>query len=278
MKKKAAPPETTAGTRLIDSHCHLDMDTYQDDLDTVVASAAASGVDTIITIGIDLASSRRAVALTRKYSGVFATVGIHPHDAVEGCDQVYQQLRELSKDTKVVGYGEIGLDYAKNYAPKEVQLRTFAAQLELVRELRLPVVIHDREAHTDTLGLLREKGPFTAGGVMHCFSGDTDLARQVLEIGFHLSIPGVVTFKNANALRDVVREIPLEHLLIETDGPFLAPVPWRGKRNRPDLLLYTADKIAEIKGITIEEVAHQTRQNTMALFSLNALDADRVAS
>jgi TatD DNase family protein len=244
------------------------MEDYQEDLDEVISSAARCGVRQIVTIGIDLASSRRAVELTASYPGVYASVGIHPHSADEADHTVYEQLRELSASPKVVAYGEIGLDYAKKYAPVAVQQRAFAKQLELAKELDLPIIIHDREAHEDTLDLIRQKGPFPAGGVMHCFSGDTTLASQVLDAGLYISIPGIVTFKNAADMQQVVRQIPLDRMLLETDGPFLAPVPYRGKRNLPEYLLYTAAAVAELKGIPPEEVARQTTANTRALFAL----------
>lgn len=268
MTKRLPPPALAAGTRLIDSHCHLDMDVYKDDLDEIITAADRSGVSRIVTIGIDLASSRKAVELAEHWPGVYATVGIHPHSAGEANEAGYQELKDLAAHPKVVGYGEIGLDYARQYAPVEIQQREFARQLELARELQLPVVIHDRDAHEDTLALLQQQEPFPAGGVMHCFSGDTTFAHQVLELDFYISIPGIVTFKNAETLQQVVREIPLKRMLLETDGPFLAPVPWRGKTNLPDYLLYTAGKVAELKNISINEVADQTKRNTEQLFSL----------
>ncbi len=268
MKIRPLPPSLPADSSLIDSHCHLDMDAYQEDLDTVLTAAAEAGVKRIITIGIDLASSRKAVELAASRPGIYATVGIHPHSADEVTETTCEQLRILSAMDRVVGYGEIGLDYAKQYALVETQLNAFSRQLELARDVLLPVVIHDREAHEDTLALLREKGPFPAGGVMHCFSGDIALAEQVLALDFHISIPGIVTFKNAADLQQVVREIPLDRMLLETDGPFLAPEPWRGKRNQPGYLLYTADKVAALKNISVQTVADQTRRNTEQLFNL----------
>ena len=268
MKRRAAPPILASDSRLIDSHCHLDMNAYHGDLDKIISSADKRGVNRIITIGIDLSSSCNAVKLADQYPGVYATVGIHPHSAEDASDDVYRELKKLAAEPKVVGYGEIGLDYAKQYAPISIQRREFARQLDLAEELQLPVVIHDREAHEDTLMLLRERGPFPAGGVMHCFSGDVLFAHQVLELGFYVSIPGIVTFKNAVELQQVVREVPLERMLLETDGPFLAPAPWRGKTNRPEYLLYTAGKVAELKNISIDEVARQTMLNTEELFSL----------
>jgi TatD DNase family protein len=258
------------GCRLVDTHCHLDMADYQVDLAEVIAAARQLGVTRIITIGIDLASSRRAVELAVQHEGVYAAVGIHPHDADNADEEVFRQLCELAAAPKVVGFGEIGLDYAKNYSSKEAQLRVFNRQLDLAKKLALPLIIHDRDAHDDCLRLLREKGPFPRGGVMHCFSGDSKLAQQVLELGFYLSIPGIVTFPKAEMLRQVVRELPPDRLLLETDGPFLAPVPFRGKCCRPEHLLHTAATVADLQGISLVELAHQSTLNAEKLFSLPA--------
>ncbi len=168
----------------------------------------------------------------------------------------------------MVAYGEIGLDYVKEYSPAPLQRSHFAAQVELAQELGLPLVIHDREAHADTLAILRAAGSLASGGVMHCFSGDVALAEEVLELGFYISIPGVVTFKTAETMREAVARVPLERLLLETDGPFLAPVPYRGKRNEPAFLPWIAAKVAEIKGCSIDEVAQATTTNARRLFSL----------
>ncbi|MCI5116638.1 MAG: TatD family deoxyribonuclease [Candidatus Electrothrix sp. LOE1_4_5] len=270
MKKKIQMPTLSPGCGLIDSHCHLDMEASQDDIDDLIDSAQKCQIHTIITIGIDLASSQRAVELAGHYPGVYASVGIHPHSAEDGNDAVYEQLTALvrSDSDKVVAYGEIGLDYAKKYAPVERQRQEFSRQLALAKDLALPIIIHDRDAHQDTLQLLKDQGPFPVGGVMHCFSGDMPFACQVLDLGLYISIPGIVTFKNAAELQKVAQEIPLDRMLLETDGPFLTPVPFRGKRNRPEYLLYTAAMVAELRGITCEEVAQQTEANTRQLFSL----------
>jgi TatD DNase family protein len=201
---------------------------------------------------------------------VYTAVGIHPHDADSADEDVFRQLQELAAAPKVVGFGEIGLDYAKKYSAQEAQLRVFARQLEIAKDLRLPLIIHDRDAHEDCLRLLREKGPFPRGGVMHCFSGDAELAKQVLELGFYLSIPGIVTFPKAESLREVVRGLPLNRLLLETDGPFLAPVPFRGKCCRPEHLLHTAIAVAALHGVSLAELAEQTSRNAEQLFALPA--------
>lgn len=269
-KQPAEPPSLPPDRFLIDTHCHLDMDAYADDLASVIRAAAACGVGGIITVGIDLDSSRQAAAIARRFPRVWATTGIHPHHAADAGPAQYNALVGLATDkaNKVVGYGEIGLDYARNYAPAEVQQKVFSAQLGLARELGLPVIIHDRDAHADTLRLLRNNSPFPAGGVMHCFSGDSELARQVMELGFYVSIPGIVTFSKSEALRQVARDIPLTRMLLETDGPFLAPVPFRGKTNRPEYLVHTAQKIAELRDIPLSEVALQTSRNAGELFHL----------
>lgn len=274
MKKTKPPiPVLPANSFLIDSHCHLDMTDYKDDLEEVLTRARTQGVHSIITIGIDEKSSFAAVELAKKHSMIKATVGIHPHDVEQTDDTSYDRLKILVSDNceHIVAYGEIGLDYAKQYSEPTVQKIAFRKQLIIAKELGLPVVIHNRDAHRDTLEILRQLGPFPQGGVMHCFSGDLRLAEQVIELGFSISIPGVVSFKNGKILQEVVTQTPLESLLLETDGPFLAPVPWRGKRNEPAFLPYTAQKIAELKKISIEEVAEQTSSNVQKLFNYTVI-------
>lgn len=263
-------PRLTDDTFLIDSHCHLDMDAYKDDLDTLLEQAYRNHIRAIISVGIDEKSSRQAISLAARYNMVKATIGVHPHDAANIQPQTLDTLATLAEENSkhIVGYGEIGLDYVKNYTAPEIQRAHFRSQLALAKDLKLPVIIHDREAHEDTLRILLEAAPYEYGGVMHCFSGDMTLARQVLELGFHISIPGVVTFKNAPELQEVARQAPLTSLLLETDGPFLSPVPRRGKRNEPTFLLYTAQMIAILRDIPINEVARQTSSNAMRLFRL----------
>ncbi len=261
---------------LIDSHCHLDMDAFAEDLDTIIAQAHQNHIHAIISVGIDEKSSRSAVSLARSYAMVKATVGIHPHDVAHILPQTLDVLAGLAEENRdqVVAYGEIGLDYAKNYSAPELQRHHFRSQLALAKDLGLPVIIHDREAHDDTLRILQELAPFPDGGVMHCFSGDMALAGKVLDLGFYLSIPGVVTFKNGVDLHEVASRVPLTSLLLETDGPFLAPVPRRGKRNEPKFLLYIAQMVANLRGISIDEVARQTSANAIALFRLPATHND----
>lgn len=263
-------PSLSSGVSLIDTHCHLDMAAYSEDLEDVLRRAARHHVHHIITIGIDIESSQGAIALAGKYANISATIGIHPHDVDRITAATYDILGELADNhrQKIVGYGEIGLDYVKEYSSADNQRRHFADQLILARDLHLPVVIHDREAHEDTLRILKETGAGANGGVMHCFSGDCEFAKRVLDLGFYISIPGVVTFKNAVALQEVARTIPLESMLVETDGPFLSPHPLRGKRNEPVNVVYTADFIAGLRNIALDEVAARTTANARALFQL----------
>ena len=268
QKTEIPLPVPGNGAVLIDTHCHLDMSAYEADYEAVLARALTAGVTRIISVGIDLASSRKAIGLAEQHAGIYATVGVHPHNVAELSEGDYAELQGLCRHSKVVAYGEIGLDYVKNYAPIALQKEHFGRQVALAKELQLPLVVHDREAHDDIMEMLEGAGPFPAGGVMHCFSGDAPFARRVLALGFHISIPGVVTFAKAEMLQEAVREIPLGSLVLETDGPFLAPVPQRGKRNEPRLLVYTAQKVAELKGLSLEEVARQTTLNAVRLFGL----------
>lgn len=273
MSKKNIPlPALHPNSSLMDSHCHLDMSGYQADLDQVVQRAYSLGIKHIITIGIDFDSSQSAIHLASKYSHVHATAGIHPHDVdnitLDDLEAI-SSLIEKHRD-KVVGYGEIGLDYVKRYSSEDTQKKLLTYQLAIAKEHKLPIIIHDREAHDDIFRILKENAPFDQGGVMHCFSGDVDFAKTLIDLGLHISIPGVVTFNKAFEMQMVAAEIPLDKLLVETDGPFLAPVPFRGKRNEPMYLLYTAAKIAELRNISLEEVAAATTENGLKLFNITA--------
>ena len=268
-KKKRKPLPTLAPPyHFIDTHCHLDMDRYKDDLDAVIENSSANGVRHIITIGIDMASSRAAVAISKKYENIFAAIGIHPHYAPD-CDiKALDELRTLACEKKVIAYGEIGIDRFKDYAPIASQVNAFIMQLKCAKALELPVIIHDRDAHDEILDILRQEGPFPAGGVIHCFSGNKEIAQEFLALGFYLSIPGVVTFKKATALQEATASIPLDRLLLETDGPFLAPDPYRGKRNEPAYTLYTAEKVASLHSISLEDLARATTKNAENIFKI----------
>ena len=254
----------------IDTHAHLDMYDSASDRAQVISRAHAARVRQIITIGINLPSSRQAVAIAGQYEGVFAATGIHPHDAKGVTDETYDDLRHLTKNPRVVAIGEIGLDFFKEYSPRREQEICFRQQIQLARELRLPLIIHDRDAHDETIRILREEKAEDVGGVFHCFSGDYTFAGKCLDMGFYISIAGVVTFSKATLLRDVVKNIPMDRLLIETDAPFLAPVPYRGKRNEPAYVIHTGQQIADIKECPLVEVAQWTRKNAQALFKLSA--------
>lgn len=255
---------------LIDSHCHLDMKDFSSDLDAILLRATQNDVKSIITIGIDLNSSRKAVQLSLKHRNVFATVGYHPHYVSELNHSIYEELEQLYKNHKnrIVGYGEIGLDYVKGRVPQNIQKQHFKEQLLFARELELPVIIHTREAGADCLAILEECSPYKHGGILHCFSEDINFANHVIDMGFLISIPGIVTFKNAKTLQEVVQKTDLSKLIIETDAPFLAPTPHRGKRNEPSFLRITAEKVADLKRTSLERVAQKTTRNLTKILKL----------
>ncbi len=254
---------------LIDTHAHLDSGRYNKDRDEVIKNARDNGVSYIVNIGADLQSSRYSVHLARKFPFIFATVGIHPHDAVTLDDAVLAELEKLAGDEKVVAIGEIGLDYHYDHSPRDIQRAAFIKQLELAKELSLPIVVHSREAEEDSIDILKEHYAGAGTGILHCFSGSLEMAREALEMGLYLAFGGVVTFKNAGGLLEVLKEIPLDRILLETDCPYLTPVPHRGKRNEPAYLRYVAEKIGEIKGISIEEIAEITTANAIRVYNLS---------
>lgn len=254
---------------LIDSHVHLDDLRYDTDRETVLQRAEAAGVEAMITIGCDLATSQAAVALAGAHPQVFATIGVHPHEVKEIKNGWYETFRSLARQPKVVAYGEIGLDYHYDHSPREVQRERFREQVRLARELNLPLIIHTREAQDDTVAILREEDAGDVGGVFHCFSGDARLAKDALDMGFYLSFSGVLTFKNATMLRDVAKTVPLDRLMVETDCPYLTPVPYRGKRNEPAYVQYVAETLAEVRGNeSLQSLARATADNTKRLFRI----------
>lgn len=257
-----------SGLDLIDSHVHLDILPLAEDQSEAISRAEKAGVSQIITIGIDLASSKRNVELAKRFPQVYAAVGIHPHDAKGASDQAYKELLELAGIPNVVAWGEIGLDFVKEYSPRDIQLKVFYQQIQLARRVDLPIIVHDRNAHLETVEMLREEAAGTLKGVMHCFSGDVSLAKQVLDLGFFISVTGVVTFPKAKVVREVVSYVPLERLLVETDSPFLSPVPYRGKPNEPARVVHVAEEIAKIKEVSLQEVARCTSANARDLFKL----------
>jgi len=257
---------------LIDTHAHLDSSQFGDDLDQVLLRAEEAAISQIITIGCDLESSRKSCELAAAHDFIYAAVGFHPHDATAVNDQSLAELRELAGQEKVVAIGEIGLDYYRDHSPREVQRQAFRKQLDLAGELNLPVIIHDRDAHEDVLTLLRQAAGKKLRGVLHCFSGDAELARACLDLGFFISFAGPVTYPRNEALRAVVKTIPTEHLLVETDCPYLAPQTFRGRRNEPAHVRLTAEKVAELKGISLEDLSRITRLNVHRLFGIGAID------
>lgn len=255
--------------RLVDTHCHLDLPEYSEDLDAVIANALDSGVVRIISPGINLASSKKAVELSRRYDSVFAAVGVHPHDADKVTDEDIDKLRIIAADAeKVVAIGEVGLDYFKGYSEARNQRELFGKCLKMAHELDLPVILHNREANEDFLALLKENNLYELKGVVHCFSGDVEFLKEILAMDLYVSFTGTVTFKTAEELRRVVREVPPEKLLLETDGPYMAPVPFRGKRNEPAYVKRLLDVYAEIYGLSAGDVARITTHNANMLFGL----------
>src|SRR5580693_8266941 len=256
---------------LIDSHCHLDDKRFAEDLDAVLDRAAVAGVSRILTIGTGDGPPEidRAVRLADRYPQVCASIGVHPHDASKVIPQTYDDLRALGNHAKVIAFGEIGLDYHYDFSPREIQREVFIEQLKLARAVNLPITIHTREAWDDTMSILREHWPVTgkAQGIMHCFTGDPPQAREALEMGFHLSYGGVLTFKTADNVRESARITPADRLLVETDAPYLAPIPHRGKRNEPSMMVETARKLAEVLGTTPDAIAALTTANFDRLFA-----------
>ncbi|MEE8423285.1 MAG: YchF/TatD family DNA exonuclease [Thermodesulfobacteriota bacterium] len=257
---------------LIDTHAHLDMDQFCDEKDEIIRRAEASGIENIITIGSNLESCRSAIKLAESHPSVFAAVGVHPHDASDVDSHTLKEIKTLAKHPKVVAIGETGLDYYYLNSPKEVQKETFRAFINVARELNLPLILHVREAQKDALAILREEELPERGGVTHCFSGSYEDAKSYMDLGFYISYTGVLTFPNAHSLREAAKKISIEKILIETDSPYLAPVPKRGKRNEPSYVRYIAEKIAEIKGLSLQDVGRITTLNAKNLFNLPGAD------
>lgn len=250
---------------LVDSHCHLNFPEFKDDLGTVIKRADEQGVKTLLTINTKLSEAKDIQKIADLYPNVFCTVGAHPHDAAEHTyEGVYEDLIKLAQHPKVVGVGETGLDYYYENSPRDEQIESFKTHIRASIELDLPLVIHTRDADEDTLETI--KAFPKAKGVFHCFSGSKDLAKAALDLGFYISFSGIITFKKAEDLREVASFVPMDRVLVETDSPFLAPIPHRGERNEPSYTRITAMKLSEIKGISLEEVAHQTTKNFFRLF------------
>jgi TatD DNase family protein len=253
---------------LIDSHAHLEMKDFDKDRNRVIARAVEAGVRQIITVATTIPDGHKALDIAQKNESVFLSIGIHPHEAKDIREGDYAELRSLSKEKKVVAFGEIGLDFYRNHSPRQVQLARFRELLRLGKDLQLPIILHDRDAHEEILKILREEGNGRWRGVFHCFSGDVPLAKKVIQMGFFISIPGTVTFSKATTQQEVVRCIPLEKILLETDCPYLAPEPYRGKRNEPAFIRNTAEKVASLKSLSVEDVCRITSLNARALFGI----------
>jgi TatD DNase family protein len=253
---------------LFDTHAHLNDAQYTDDLDEVISRAKANQVGYILTASSDIASSVENITLTQKYSIFYAAVGIHPHNAANHNNSIISMLKEFASYPKVVAIGETGLDYYYDNSPREEQKICFAKHISLARDVRLPIIIHNRDAHEDTLKILKSENAKDVGGVFHCFSGSVEMAREAMNLGFMISIAGPVTFKNARKLLDVVKYVPDDMLLIETDSPYLAPEPYRGRRNEPAYIKLTAEKIAKIKGKSLEYIGETTTANAKRLFGI----------
>lgn len=273
----------------IDSHCHLTSAQFDSDRHDVIRRALDVGVHAIINPGTDLEDSKRAIALAEMYENVYACVGFHPHDAKKADDQALHEIEELSKHPKVVAIGEIGLDFHYDCSPRDIQAKVFNAQIEIAQRRNLPIVIHTRESNEDTIRIVEEqvqRAPHWRNqlatphsrypipkGVFHCFSGDAAMAWRVINMGFSVSMPGIVTFKKADLAAEVAQNVSCEHFLLETDSPYLAPVPYRGKRNEPSHLPLIAEKIAAYQGLTVEDVARATNYSAYKLFGVGSLGA-----
>jgi TatD DNase family protein len=254
---------------LFDTHVHLNAEQFNEDLEQVIERAQNEGVQNMVVVGFDRPTIKKAMQLVEEYDFLYAAIGWHPVDAVDMTDEDLKWIEELSAHHKVVAIGETGLDYHWDKSPKDIQQEVFRKQIRLAKKVKLPIVIHNREATQDIVDILQEEDAKEVGGIMHCFSGSPETARVCLDMNFLISLGGPVTFKNAKKPKEVAEEVPLEKLLIETDCPYLAPHPYRGKRNEPSYVKLVAEQIAELKGISFEEVADITTRNAKKLFGID---------
>lgn len=255
---------------MIDSHAHYDDEKFDTDRDQVLQDCISHGVTHIVNAGSNIESSKKSIGLAKKYPFVYAAVGVHPHDALECDKNTIDTLKSLSGEDKVVAIGEIGLDYHYDFSPREVQREWFAKQIALARELKLPIIIHDRESHKDILDIVKSEKGNEVGGVFHCFSGSKEMAREVLDLGFMIGLGGAITFKNAKKPVEVLRYVPLDMLLVETDCPYMAPEPHRGKRNWSGYIELVLKKISEVKEIDYTLAEEATSNNAIHLFKLQS--------
>ena len=253
---------------LFDSHAHLDDNKFCADREEIIQKIKESGVEYVVNIGDDISSSRKSIILAKRYPFIYATVGVHPHNVENMTENDIEELKLLASEEKVVAIGEIGLDYYYDNSPRELQKKWFKRQIELALELSLPIAIHNRDSNEDCMQILRGYDIKKIGGIMHCYSGSSEMAKELVKMGLCVSFAGPVTFKNNRRGVETVREIPIENILIETDCPYLAPEPKRGTRNDSSNVRYVAEKIAEIKGMTFEEVAKITRDNAKRVYKI----------
>ncbi|WP_352420331.1 TatD family hydrolase [Proteiniborus sp.] len=251
---------------LIDSHAHLDDEKFDNDRDKIIKDLNNQDIELVINPGSDVASSVKAISLAKEYDNIYAAVGVHPHDVKDMDDATIQLLSSLANNEKVVAIGEIGLDYHYDYSPRDAQKKWFIEQIRLAKKLQLPIIVHEREASQDMYNILKQEADGNLSGVLHCYSGSLEMAKEYLKMGFYLSFAGPVTFKNSRVSKEVAKNIPLDRMLIETDSPYLAPEPKRGKRNEPLNVRYVAAMIAELRQISFDEVAIETNKNTKKLF------------
>ena len=252
---------------LFDSHAHLDDEKFDEDREQVIARIFESGVAGFVNVGACMASSARSVTLATQYEKIYAAVGIHPHDAENALEKDYEQLAIWSKLPKVVGIGEIGLDYYYDLSPRDVQRKVFIRQIDVARQMNMPIIIHDRDAHADILDVIKKEAKGVRG-ILHCFSGSLEMAKEIIKLGFYISIAGPVTFKNAAKLPEIVANVPLERLLIETDSPYLTPHPHRGKRNEPTYVRLVAEQVASLRGMELSALAEATYNNAKDIFKI----------
>jgi TatD DNase family protein len=253
---------------LVDSHCHLDFPEFAPELDAVVARAEAKGIGRIVTISTRVRRHGEVLAIAERFPSIYCSVGTHPHHAHEELDIGADELVQRTRHPKVVALGEAGLDHHYDYSPHAAQEQGFRAHIAAARETKLPLVIHSREADDDTARILREetgKGAFPA--ILHCFTGGRALALTAIELGLYISFTGILTFKNSQAIRDIAGELPIDRILVETDAPYLAPGPFRGKRNEPAFVVETAKVLADVRGVSLDEISRQTTENFFRLFA-----------
>ena len=254
---------------LFDTHTHVNDEQFDNDVAEVIARAQQEGVGKMVVVGFDRPTIEKAIQLIDTYEHIYGCIGWHPVDAIDMTDEDLAWIEDLAQHPKVVALGEMGLDYHWDKSPKDIQQEVFRKQIRLAKKMKLPIVIHNREATADVISILKEEGAEEVGGIMHCFSGSAETAIECIDLNFYISLGGPVTFKNAKKPKEVAAQIPLDKLLVETDCPYLAPHPFRGKRNEPAYVKLVAEQIAEIKGIAFEDVARATTKNAEVLFGIN---------